>query len=322
MSFNNFLNNKLIKSIYKFFLNLTYVVLTPIKSLNALLSNFVIFRFLKFFFFKENQLIINNIDKINFSINTNDWVNSRKIFTHRSFPQFDKFSLAMEILKEEGFDVDTLIDIGAHYGNIVVPAMIKYGFKEAHAIEPIQENFNILRANLIFNNLENKVTAHKIFLSNEKGEIKINTFQNNTAAATILSKLSKEKIDKYIKINNLKNQKIEKVTVDKLDNILKVDSKYFLWVYAQGGELNIIKGSTQLTKNTPPLVIAYSSILFSDKQIDYSNELIDTLIQVGYKKFRNLSQKNYNLENLNYENINKLDKKLNNNGSTNFLLIT
>lgn len=322
MGLNNFFKNKLLKSFYIIFLNSIFVIVFPIKKLNAFLEKIRTYRFIKFFFFKKNQFIINKIESINFFISTNDWVNSRKIYTNQSFPQLDQFSTAISILKNDGVQVDSLIDIGAHYGNIVIPAMIKYNFKEAYAFEPIQENFNILRSNLIFNNLEHKVKAYNVFLSNHIEELEINTFQNNTAAATILNKLNTEKKDKYIKINNLKNQSFEKVRVDTLDNILSNSSNCFFWIYAQGGELNIIRGSKQVLKNSPPLVIAYSSVLFDDKKVNYLKELNDVLNQIGYKQFRNLSQKNYYLQNLNFDNLKTLDKKLRNNGSTNFLLIT
>ena len=293
MGLNNFFKNKLLKSFYVIFLNSIFVIVFPIKKLNTFLEKIRTYRFIKFFFFKKNQVIINKIENINFFISTNDWVNSRKIYTNQSFPQLDEFSTAISILKNDGVQVDSLIDIGAHYGNIVIPAMVKFNFKEAYAFEPIQENFNILRSNLIFNNLEHKVNAYNVFLSNHVEELEIDTFKNNTAAATILNKLNTEN-----------------------------SSNCFFWIYAQGGELNIIRGSKQVLKNSPPLVIAYSSVLFDDKKVDYLKELNDVLNQIGYKQFRNLSQKNYYSQNLNFDNLKTLDKKLRNNGSTNFLLIT
>ena len=44
-----------------------------------------------------------------------------KIYVNNKFPQ--RFNKAMELLQNEKIKVNSLIDVGSHYGNIVIPAV-------------------------------------------------------------------------------------------------------------------------------------------------------------------------------------------------------
>ena len=88
-----------------------------------------------------------------FIINSSDYVNS-KIYVNNKFPQFEEFNKAMELLQNEKIKVNSLIDVGSHYGNIVIPAVKKFKLEKAYAFEPVESNYNILNSNIKLNSLD------------------------------------------------------------------------------------------------------------------------------------------------------------------------
>ena len=55
------------------------------------MNQFFIIRSFSFYLYPNNKLILLNVDEINFIVNTNDYVNSKKIFISKSFPQYKNF---------------------------------------------------------------------------------------------------------------------------------------------------------------------------------------------------------------------------------------
>ena len=178
----------------------------------------------------------------------------------------------MEILKLNDKFVDSIVDVGSHYGNIIIPAMNHFEFSKGIAIEPISENFNILNANIVLNNLQSKVDTHKIFLSSENDKVKIKTYKNNSAALASFN-LDKKSLKSYESLNNLIELNTEDVISRKLEDIdgITLLKSPIYWIYAQGEEFNIINGSQQLFDQNLPLVIAYSPLLNNTHSISEKN---------------------------------------------------
>ena len=59
----------------------------------------------------------------------------------------------MELLQNEKIKVNSLIDVGSHYGNIVIPAVKKFKLEKAYAFEPVSSNYNILNSNIKLNSV-------------------------------------------------------------------------------------------------------------------------------------------------------------------------
>lgn len=80
---------------------------------------------------------------------------------------------ACAILRESNRlgDSEVFVDVGAHIGTSVIPALTRHGFARAIAIEPDPGNVRILRANLALNGLHADVSVVHAALSDSPGRL-------------------------------------------------------------------------------------------------------------------------------------------------------
>ncbi len=303
--------NKYINKIFIFIIKTLIVVLEPIKFFLKILRKFRFIRLINFYLLEPRKLHLHKVNNILFLINSNDYVNSKKIYVNNKFPQFKEFNMAMKLLENENIKVNSLIDIGSHYGNIVIPAVKKYKLEKAYAFEPVDSNFDILNFNIKLNGLEEIITSKQSFISDEVSEKDIQIFSNNSAASLNLSSLDKEHTKLYSSANNLKVNSIQsiksKVLKNELDTKLLKNPLY--WIYAQGYEYKIISGSKDLFNSTPPIVIAYSPLLNKNINVNYTN-FVDLMTELGYKSFIDLQSKSCEKIKVDERYLYYLDKKL------------
>ncbi len=69
-------------------------------------------------------------------------------------------------------DTDTIVDAGAHIGVFTALAARQVPRGAVYALEPAQENFDILQANIVTNGLDH-VSAHRVALSDTTGSIRL-----------------------------------------------------------------------------------------------------------------------------------------------------
>ena len=67
-------------------------------------------------------------------------------------------------------NITQLIDVGASIGNVIITAISEKFYETGIAIEPSKEEFKILKANIILNNLENKIKLFNCALTNNESE--------------------------------------------------------------------------------------------------------------------------------------------------------
>lgn len=282
-----------LRIIYNLAISLLYKILSPLNALIKLSNELKLVRTIKYYLAPLDKLVITKINDINFIVNFNDKVNSKKIYINREFPQFLLFSKAYKIANENNKVISSVVDIGAHYGNIVIPAVMNFNLSKGIAIEPIEENFNILNSNIILNNLHSKIDSHKNFISNEDSNVNLQTYKNNSAAALFQSNMKSTNINSYKSLNNLselKNEQVESKKLDSFENInLLIDPIY--WVYAQGQEFNIIYSGNNLFDKTPPLVIAYAPLLCDTTKIS-EKRFVEFLKSKKYNKVIDLYEDN------------------------------
>jgi FkbM family methyltransferase len=317
---------KILKLIYIFVLNFLNSIFYPIKKLNNLLDKLYLYRLIKFHLMQSNQLILYFENEIKFVVNSSDKVNSKKIYVGKFFPQMKEFDFAINYLEKNNFEILNLIDIGAHYGNISIPAFKKYNFNNVISIEPILENFKILNYNIVLNNLTKSITSFNYFISEKDGIVNIDTYSNNTAAATHSLDLPNKNLKNYKYFNNLKTSGSIEVVQKSLNSLFSDNKeinykKTLIWIYAQGSEYKILKGSSNLLESKPPLVIAFNPVLLQKKDSNYLIKFIKIFEEYEYKSFYNLSKENNVLEDVNIKQLALLDNKLRKNLNTEFLLM-
>ncbi len=74
---------------------------------------------------------------------------------------------ACAVLRDAGrlIESGTFVDVGAHVGTSLVPALTRHGFARAVAVEPDPDNVRLLRANVALNGLYERVTVVPAALS-------------------------------------------------------------------------------------------------------------------------------------------------------------
>lgn len=151
--------------------------------------------------------------------------------------------LTRKILKDYLKPNFNCIDIGCHKGEIL-DIMLKYSGNGNHwAFEPIPDLFSKLKSNYI----DGKVNVFPYALSDKTGSTTFNLVKNAPAYSGIKQR-------RY----DIENPEIEKINVElaRLDDLISSDVQInFVKIDVEGGELDVIKGGTNMLKSSKPLIL-------------------------------------------------------------------
>ncbi|MEE8438580.1 MAG: FkbM family methyltransferase [Micropepsaceae bacterium] len=115
-------------------------------------------------------------------------------------------------------DLDLVIDIGANFGLYAIVLGLEPNVREVIAFEPVKRNYNQLLANVFANRLDDKVTAHRLALSDKK--ISGQTIYMDPKS-TNLARFDVETADRPADVF----QKSEKIDVARFDDILALEGR-------------------------------------------------------------------------------------------------
>ncbi len=141
--------------------------------------------------------------------------------------EFEDMSFVLHALRAS----DTFIDIGANVGSYTILAGSEIGAK-TFSIEPIPLTYSRLQDNIAINHMQDHVTAYNIGLGSEKGELAFT--QNLDAINHVALEGEKDTV---------------KVTVEKFDDIFKLDTISFIKIDAEGFETEVINGMDSALQN-------------------------------------------------------------------------
>ena len=242
---------------------------------------------------KNEKILFVNKSNTRFLLHSQDIV-SKKIFIDYEF-DYKIIKKALSLLGKK-HKRETLINIGANIGSICIKSVKEKYFNSAIVFEPEEMNFKLLMSNVLINNLENKITVHKLALSNTKTILKLSlNKQSNLGDNRIINKL-----------NNQKKLKIQKVKSDKLDNFISSQNKKntLIFMDVQGHEPYVFVGAKKTLKKKIPIVFEFSPLL-----LDKNWNRNFYLLYKNYKYFYDLHDGNKKRL-LNKENIISLFNKL------------
>ena len=188
-----------------------------------------------------------------------------------------------EWIKEYKFD--TILDVGANYGQFAKFINKLFPESNIYSFEPIKECFD----KLIPNNPE--IINYKVFNYALGDDNTIQEFYKNefTASSSLLPME-----DEHIKnFPFTKNTSIEKVTVKKLDDIYKllnIGKKVLLKIDVQGFEDKVIDGGISFIKTFSPMLIIETSFVRLYKNESLFEDIYDRLKKLDYYYIGNLDQ--------------------------------
>lgn len=197
------------------------------------------------------------------------WVTPRYISQYEN-NEYESFS--SEIINNYLKDESTFVDVGAHYGYYSILASKAKKNVEIISIEPVEENFQILRKNLKLNNIINN-HAYNVALSDKNSVKKFNVTEASDSSGFYDHSLtkSKKKID------------IETRTLDSLLLNRKID---FIKIDVEGHEVPVLSGMKATIINNKNLKML---IEFNPKAQENAglkpDDLINIIEKLGFEVY-------------------------------------
>jgi len=237
----------------------------------------------------ENKILFSNNKDIKYLLGSSDWI-SKKLFIDKSF-DYRILTKAIKLLGKKNSKL-TLINIGAHIGSTAIPAIKKNNFKNLIAFEPTKRNFRLLKANIFLNEIDDRVQAYNLAISNKKANLHLGTTKGNTEGNRILR--NKQKNTEIVKSDILDNYTYN---LNKNNSLIFID--------AEGHEPNIYLGAKKTIKKKIPIVFEFYPSLLDKNWIKNFD-----LVFKNYRFFYDLRGKNRK-EKFNKKNLIALINKVN-----------
>jgi len=179
----------------------------------------------------------------------------------------------------------TVVDVGAHIGIYTLKAAKKVGAKgRVIAVEPSDENYQLLVRNIIINRYKNVVPI-KLALSDFKGKAKFYLKDGYSTDHSL-----HEKIDRFERQKIVGVREVAVTTLSKLLHKLHIESIELLKVDAEGAEPEVLRGSQELLARhriSKIVIAAYHTSEESGTIKGYLEKLgyKVNIIELGHKEF-------------------------------------
>ena len=152
---------------------------------------------------------------------------------------FDK----IKILKDKGYEPDTILDIGAHHGSWTNQMRNIYGDSNYYLFEGI--DYHELHQ---FNNNE-KIKVFNVLLNDKKDEV--DWYQMKNTGDSIF----REKTHHFANCEVIKRSTIDLDSFIVEKNILHDSKNILMKIDCQGAEISILKGATEILNKTDFIVL-------------------------------------------------------------------
>ena len=183
-----------------------------------------------------NQEYIFSNDKISYVLKNNEEI-SKRIFIDGEF-DYKIIKKALSYLKKKKRKY--LVNVGAHVGTTLIPAIKNNLFSNYVAFEPSSDNFRLLTANINLNKIENKGEIYNLALSRRISKSYLMKFEKNNSGDY---RLTKKKAGEQVRLNLLDN------FTKKMNN-----KNSLIFIDAQGHEPEIFIGGKKTLKKKIPIV--------------------------------------------------------------------
>ena len=199
----------------------------------------------------DRQVLATTASGMTFVVDTGDQVIARDMVVHGHF-DLGKAEKALD-LAGFGPNEATFVDVGANIGSICLPLVKTGRVASALAIEPDPTNVALLRANIVLNGLEPRVTVHNTAVGarpDERLMFELSTDNFGDHRISSGSAAGHYGEDRRMTIE---------VASTTLDHLLK-DFRHenlFIWMDTQGYEGYILQGSKFILDKAPPLVVEF-----------------------------------------------------------------
>lgn len=178
--------------------------------------------------------------------------------------------LQTELIKRLLRPGDTFVDVGANIGYFSLLAARLLGPSgRVHAIEANRDTFDLLRANIELNQLDN-VTLHLVAAGDKAGQASVVSREDGNSGAD------------YVDYRQRPGE--QQVAVERLDELFKGQSIRLLKIDVEGAEAKVIYGAETLLKapGAPDIIFEFTPD-FMSAQGDSAAALLPFLEGLGYR---------------------------------------
>jgi FkbM family methyltransferase len=181
---------------------------------------------------------VETVDDVRFLVATGDHYVGRRLFVSRRRSETKALAWIAGFIPTDGW----IIDVGANIGTTCVTALAAHGFAEALAIEPVEENVRLLRANAAMNDVHNRLRVAQTAAGAEPGEAPLLLDATNSGGHRVTSAPGALTVP------------VE--TVDRLLDQHAVDpaSVRLFWLDTQGYEPHVLRGASRLLGQVPTVI--------------------------------------------------------------------
>lgn len=172
-------------------------------------------------------------------------------------------------LKQLGFQPKTIVDIGAYHGEWTKEMQIIFPNSSFLMVEPMSEKADLLKE--IATQSNGKIWFEQALLAAQADQ-EVVFHQSETASSILSEHKENDDFEKVTKKTTTLSLLLEKNKIDKID-FLKIDT--------QGYELEILKGATEVLKNTD-VVLLEVSLLDIHKNVPLVHEVCSFMYQYGF----------------------------------------
>lgn len=150
----------------------------------------------------------------------------------------------------------TVVEIGANIGTTTVPLLTVLGASRVVAFEPAPDNALLLRANVVLNDVADRVDVHAVALSDRTGTADFEMSPRNTGDYRIRAREPAANLqgeDKFA---------VVQVPTDTFDHVaaatgLDLSDVALVWLDVQGHEAQVLLGATSLLAHDVPVLTEY-----------------------------------------------------------------
>ena len=203
-----------------------------------------------------------------------------KFFRSKGRKEFVVLDRVVELLAEAGRPVagTAFVDVGAHIGTTTVYAVVEHGFATAVAVEPDPANVRLLRANVVLNGLDERITVVPAAIASSPGTARFRLASHDERGHAYWTKgrVTDEESDETIEVPT--------VTLDGFaaDGLVDPAATGLLWLDCQKHELEALSAATAFFQRSVPIVTA-----FRPRKLKAENPLAATLAE-AYGTYVNL----------------------------------
>lgn len=193
-------------------------------------------------------------------VSTEDRGLGRVVFGHGEYEQ-DIMAHAIRLAEEFTGESPllkgrTFIDVGANIGTSTLPALLVFDAEDAVAFEPDDQNYRLLRCNLIANNVEDRVQPLNVALSAVSG---LGILERSESSGDHRVRVRDGLPDGMFRESLRTTTEIRLKTFDDVvhEGLLALDRVGLVWMDTQGHEGHVLAGAETLLRSDIPVVVEY-----------------------------------------------------------------